>query len=766
MKKLLGVLLLVLVLVASSAALAEMDWDDFDEQWGWRNTFTAPFVPEGRIVPEQNDLLPFFKVSTTYEDGMLNIVIDDEQTDWAGLMSHGAGAPNINLSYVIKNPDPDKYHRAGDFPGGVYWDSEEAAKADIFRMILNYLQDEFGDCDPMEASDKLDNLEAEDYTNGHGIGKVAKDQSMLAPEGTNGYGVYLGWYNIQEMYYIWTNAENEEDFMQEAASKVYFEHVGMTITHTKDEAFYIPVKLVSEYSLAPSADISMQQFDGITFDTERFKAGEISFIVDSEKARPNENFGGEFNGETIQVHAFIRPPEHLEGVANEAFVYNERGRCEMLEVGDDGLLWISGDYNLGSNEVEERPFVVSWYQWRRAQEGEVPGEGEVLDEDGFIHTPLNEYGQFYFHIVPKDVKPWPAYVKADNEYSHGLDWKPVSPASRVTVVNSETEALPTYANITYNADTGILHAGFKADATISTDTADVKVIVAPPSNNKTWYYRTDREGGSSLMGKHQDKVRDMDQMCQNPDDFGGEIVWPKTGDFTVREYPLLEMVPAGPVDVYLQTEPVWEYGGGAQVIYWYNDPDAPADEPVLIEYICETYEELSFTMESDCVESEEEITEPVTQITGIGKHCRGWKLKIRYDLQRGHNAIHFDLHLEDEHGNHRQPEPGKPMVFYMPYPEGTGYMDDYHFDLRHYNADYSRDEKIEVVYTEYGLKFTVSSLSPFTLEWNDNTVPGVPGEVAPAVPPTGDNTPVMLLGMLMVVSLCGVVLAVRKPRAK
>ena len=330
--------------------------------------------------------------------------------------------------------------------------------------------------------------------------------------------------------------------------------------------------------------------------------------------------------------------------------------------------------------------------------------------------------------------------------------------------------------MTYDEDTGILNAGFKADATITGDTADVKVTIDPPSTDKTWYYRTNRSGGNRLMGRYDDMVRDMDEICQYPDDFGGEITWPMTGAITAREYPLLKKVYAGPVEVYLQTESVWEYGGAAQVIYWYDDPDAPAEEPVMIEYICETFEELSVEVESDCVLNEEDITEPVTQITGVGSHCRGWKLIIRYDLQRGHNAIHYDLHLEDEYGNHRQPEPGKPMVFYMPYPEGTSPAGGHYFDLRHYSTAYSggeimytSDEKIEVVQTEYGLRFTVSSLSPFTLEWNDGSASG--GEdsgedEAVPVPPTGDHTPVMLLGLLLLVSLCGVVLTARRQRAK
>ena len=72
----------------------------------------------------------------------------------------------------------------------------------------------------------------------------------------------------------------------------------------------------------------------------------------------------------------------------------------------------------------------------------------------------------------------------------------------------------------------------------------------------------------------------------------------------------------------------------------------------------------------------------------------------------------------------------------------------------------------KVICTPYGIRFEVNHLSPFVLSWGDDA--GDEGEILPPpteLPPTGDNTPIMLYALMMAAAMvCLLTLSRRKIR--
>jgi len=207
----------------------------------------------------------------------------------------------------------------------------------------------------------------------------------------------------------------------------------------------------------------------------------------------------------------------------------------------------------------------------------------------------------------------------------------------------------------------------------------------------------------------------------------------KDGYITVIDMEPLRHYKTGPVDVYLQFGSVWPYGGGQSVIYWYKDTAAAEGastrgNPMKIEYVADTSDVICVTSRTEIVEDEADITERVEHVTCVkpGHGGKGWHLVIRRYPQRGDNACHWDFHLENECGDYEPLEEN--TVFYMPYPSGHGYDAEKgcavdrsgnrcDYAIYHYNSDYDACDPVEAQPCPYGIRFEVSSLSPFVLDW-------------------------------------------------
>lgn len=188
-----------------------------------------------------------------------------------------------------------------------------------------------------------------------------------------------------------------------------------------------------------------------------------------------------------------------------------------------------------------------------------------------------------------------------------------------------------------------------------------------------------------------------------------------------------------------------------------------ATEPFMIEYISLTHDEFREIVRNDVKQDENQITEPVTEVTAISQN--DWQLIVCHDPQSGENAIHYDLHMEDARCVTYTLD-GE-TVFYIPYPDGYSYEDtDVEYQLYHYDDQYGEKRVVTLESTKYGLKFTENHLSPFVLLWDDPAQDSTESEPSTAdLPKTGDSTPVEWLIGIMLVSLMTLAYMARRKRS-
>lgn len=240
---------------------------------------------------------------------------------------------------------------------------------------------------------------------------------------------------------------------------------------------------------------------------------------------------------------------------------------------------------------------------------------------------------------------------------------------------------------------------------------------------------------------------------------------------TLYDQPLTKTVTLqnGRLQVALQEGIHAKHGGYIRVICWYNsEEDMKKQSPSLIEYLVVTHDEFSREVRVPFQESESGLTDPVTEVTGISRHP--WHLVVRHDPQRGDRAVHYDLRVEDASGSPCFLQ--EDTVFYLPYPEGTGYENpDVHFQLYHYDDSYKTFVQVDVQKTPFGLRFVENHLSPFAILWDDGESSGTESPESPSpspvgpdggiaaalpepqIPQTGDARPVGMTALLLALSV-------------
>lgn len=717
----LALILALFLLALGCTALAELN---------------APIVSEERAYFEMGSMANRVEGEESYNasTGTLSITIDDEATNWEQILARGGGLPYVYLVSSVDNPDPGKYTAVRSWNGDIigedpenqaYYESsmQRSLLEEIYWVMtdLESMMPENASPEEMEEfwfNESENNNYWEHYIE---IGEVLADQQLLIPINNDYGGSYLCWYNARDLFNVYQLNRDEDAFVSAAADSVFYEYLFIRVSHTKEDAFYVPTKSASEYCLEPTKSLS--QHSAVDFDESSFAADEVTFLVDTD------NYTGD--KDQIPVYIRLRAPQGLRHPVTELRVYCPWTETLYLDQSDDGTFDLELNYHIFDMAIEEYPFTLCWL---------------YEDEEGTMQ--VLDYGSFYCHIRPKTIHYWPYYVGVHEET--GLEWNPV-PANRLKITDANSGG-----KLVYNEDIGVMRDTFDANAKISGSPSPATVWVEAPANAK--YFRSNRGGGANIMGKNDYFANDMHDRIVNPANESDRIA--KLGPAGIRDYPLLRTVQAGPVKVFLQNEPAYPYGGSVTVIYWY-DSAAEDAQPIQIEYLIETQEEFCVIERTDCVADESMITAPVENITAIGEECAAmnWNLVIRHDLQNGVNAVHYDLSLEDENGEYQMPT-GEKMVFYIPYPEGTGMNTGHEFQLLHFNGSYSYSENVAVSLTPYGVRFEVTSLSPFTLSWGD----AFTGGNASQLPPTGDNTPIALYAILMLSAVIGLMITRRKVR--
>lgn len=456
----------------------------------------------------------------------------------------------------------------------------------------------------------------------------------------------------------------------------YYEYYEVKYVLSSSEPLHIPFRYVTEAMLEPTRSASLP--DGV--EIKSITDGDITFRVDS-------------GVNNVQLPIVLSAPE---GAARMTITQPEHRKEEVYTV-SSGKVSFNVDLNNGQATNEEQ-YTIAWY-----------------DADGA----LVEYGIFMYHTEPKDYAAWPYYES---------DWH-APDADRMTLINECEDIGVTF---TYNEITGDLHIGYDPNTQITGDVGAVIAYLQAPDGAQ--YYRVNHSGGNNIMGQHTDMANDQNNFTSAQ---ALEIV-PEDGIIEVMYYIPVREINAGPVQVYLQIGEgeAWPYAGGIFSIFWYEDAESAANtpkEPMRKEYVSDTMGAMCVTNRVEVVENEENIQEPVKEVTCVGgkHHKKGWRLVIRRYPHRGTKAHHYELMMENEYGVY-QPLEGN-MIFYMPYPNDYDEEKD-SFSLRHYDSEYRNYELVSVEKTEFGVRFEVASLSPFVLDWG-----GYQDEQAPDQGGNGDG---------------------------
>jgi len=671
-KKFWGLLVLVMALLSLCSALGEEDLP----------TDTLRYFPDaypkaaaGRLGITSPKGIVFKDSDDQYTDGLIKVVVDTASTDWESVMVHG-GYPYVRIRPYVKNPDTSKYETCLAFNGGIF----DISMNDFFVDFASELNR-----DSFFEGYNPDGWYREKHDNGCDIGEIVADQCMLIPRAHSGGGggYFIAWVDLDafKAAYQADYPNGKRNFTTDEIKKnehdiFYFEYVELDIGMDMQEPFYVPFKSLSAASMSPTENYSKLP-DGVS-------------VLDIE------------NGDITYQYAGSKEREYLPLVLNvpadatKLEILNPNGAdsthtFENLTPG--GTVVFSQDYWV-KGTIEEQ-YVAIWYD----------SAGNALS-----------FGVFFLHCEPETYKPWPWYVK---------EWS-APEESRIEITNTCSNIGVTH---TYDASIGNIHVGYDKDITVSGELGIVSCSVEAPTGAKA--FRMNHSGGNNIMGQRDEASKQHDIMVGRTD---VEVV-PDSGFVTLYdERTPLRHYQAGPVDVYIQMDAIWPYGGGVYLIYWYKsveDATNHADTPMDIEYVVDTTGTICITSRTEIVESESAITgRPVDKVTCVSPkhHGRDWHLVIHRHPQKGHNACHWELYLENERGDYEPLD--SETTFYMPYPDGHSYDHEHDcardsngnkatYEIYHYNANYNDCDTVTAIPTEYGIKFVVKSLSPFVLDWGD-----------------------------------------------
>lgn len=441
----------------------------------------------------------------------------------------------------------------------------------------------------------------------------------------------------------------------------YYEKINFVVTHKSDQSFYIPLRFISADTLSPTRDLTVPA----NAELVTLENGQVTYNVLYQT--------GDIPFDDQQLQVAMKAPE---GAVSAQLAYG-RGIYETLTL-ENGVAYIGGIQYSGISRVDERQYTILW-----------------KDIDGN----LIDYGFMWVHVVPPENDPWATYVE---------NWHPV-PTDRM-IINNGAEGCG--VDVTYTESTGTVHIGYDNNVSLSSAPGNVAVSVIPPEGAVC--YRSNGSGGNVIMGR-DDFIASEQHAVVIAQDYR---MIDESGLYCIRDNSPFREVHAGPVTVFIQDGAVWQYGGGTNLIYWYASEESAItspEEPMLVEYVNDTNGVLCRVKRYALVSSEDEITSPVTEVTAVGEYP--WNLVVRKYPQLGDDAQHWELQMENETGVY-QPLTEN-MIFYVPYPAGFDRYSACTYEMRHYDEEYNGFALVELRCTDFGLRFEVSSLSPFVMSWEE-----------------------------------------------
>lgn len=666
---------------------------------------SAPVCAETFLKREDVHTIPQNRVELIKPDGMVanlewdakdpghvTIVIDSALTDWRKVALSEMGF-GVELRYL---PPTAAETSLTTINNGCLFGSVPSFS---FTEALSIIQ---RDVEGMGARDEEDFF----CSNSYGVGTMDKAHLAFIPKNTpRGDYTLLCW------------GDFDDDGMKEDSAagyaKRYYEELTISVRHTSTALVSLPdLNYVTAKMLAPMQDVR-------SYLTCEAKNGELVIkLPDKLEQIPADEILSQPNGKIVILPLSLNAPAGaVRAVVTSRDVGGEVDVIGGKATFDDMFyVWPEG-------MVEEFDLTVSWMD-----------ENGVAFDVGLLKV--------YIELCQKNL--FPTYVD---------DWTAVSP-DRINIHNNihnlgveakfenEEGEYDGAVYITRDQSKPANGNGGKITATITTP-------------NKDWkYYRIVSVGGSIIYGtgKQQMALDQIDGMDMQKVDGAG-----RTGEVFSCEP--LRRYKDGPVDVYLVNEEHGAYGGGVWVIYWYDSPNAA--EPKQKEWLCQIVKPMYTDTPVDVVNNENQLKgKPVNVITAIqpkGVDWKDWQLVIRFDPQPLLETRHYELSLVNHTGAYRplNLKNGEKMVVYFPYPDGYDVNSPREFRLHHYNSKYSHLETLVGEKTAIGIRYELSSLSPFVLDWAENATP----------PKTGDPTPVWMLSALCVLCACAFLCLRRRAHA-
>ena len=376
-----------------------------------------------------------------------------------------------------------------------------------------------------------------------------------------------------------------------------------------------------------------------------------------------------------------------------------------------------------------------------------------MDENGQV---LDGSGRLSIVRINEDSN------KLSLAYLEGDSWRPF------TNENLKSDFGDANHLLTTDLKDGRVHISAKEGIAITDEDArtlaDItkRYIIKVPNNAKS--YRVNQMGGPNMFGSLN--AENDRWMLENDIPFGA--LTQITGD-TIEPFNRNLFWEASTSDngisLYRTASETLEGRATLFAVEWFSDTNG--EQLMYTEWFGETAEELVLKPSTVRYEDEEQMANHKGTPAYADLNGSGYKLYAEFRPQSGNNGFVIMLELRDKNDHLVTHIEKNDFEFFIPYPVGNAQERDYKYSLTHYfDSEMTSSEPVtEMVCEEHGIRFKVSSLSPFELTWEQTAPVATPTPIPapPAnLPKTGDSTPVALLLVLLLGASAVIMAACRR----
>ena len=333
-------------------------------------------------------------------------------------------------------------------------------------------------------------------------------------------------------------------------------------------------------------------------------------------------------------------------------------------------------------------------------------------------------------------KLWPEYI----------DWlEPFDPAS----VRVETLGGIDGTAATYDTATAVVQQSVDSEKVLKAaqtkNLMDAKatttVTITPPANAAFYAPPVAMMGSDIAYGKEVANMRENIWANETAPQMealqpGQTLTYDSVQNFFAKKE--LTLADQSKVAYYTSSDMLTgEYAANVVVYRWYDE-----DRNLIGgNYIVYKYDTVSLITTTDVLGSTDELDEsddnkngkkkPLIIVDGKGQGLGQGKLALRAERSPSSAGTHhYELCLVND--SNAKVEFSGSGVVYVPYPDGYDETNCANLEITvgHYNSDSSRivevfstaaeDEALKITPTKHGLRFTVTSLSPFVVSWEEN----------------------------------------------